>query len=86
MLYSWVDTNSLVIYFIDKFGLTNVAHIVHTLSFIDIRFQGTDWQYVTIGFGNDWTPNRWQAFTWTNDSKVLRHHMAQRGQNELNWL
>ena len=39
---------------------------------------------ISIGSDNGLVPNRWKVITWTNDEKVLWHHMASLGQNELN--
>ena len=42
-----------------------------------------NWKKVIIGSNNGLAPNRCQAITWTNDDKILWHHMVSLGHNEL---
>ena len=49
-----------------------------------IAFLWLKWQYVIIGSGNDFLPNKQQVITRASDDQVLGCHMASLGHKELN--
>ena len=55
--------------------LTENAEFLIQVSLWFIILTGPNWQYVSIGSGNDLAPNRRQAFTWSNvDPDLWCHH------------
>ena len=59
------------------FGKDNCKTRRETFMFGDwVRLILENWRYKSAGADNGWPPNWWQAITWTNDGKVLRHYMA----------
>ena len=46
-------------------------------------FSGSNQQFVSIGWGNNLVPNRWQAIIWINDGLVYRRICVSLSLNEL---
>ena len=51
--------------------------------FTDVCSYGSNWQYVCIGSGNGFVPNRQQVITWTNDNPFHWHIYTSLGGDEL---
>ena len=53
----------------------------------EFYFWGSNCKQVSTGPGNGLAPNRQQAIIWTNAERVLWHHKASKGHNDLKiWI
>ena len=64
----WCNTNGH--HFVDDISNTLSLHLYFDSNFIEISFLGSNLQYVSIGLGNAFVPDKQQAIIWTKNDSI----------------